>query len=315
MAILGLSIVLLAVTGLLGPSAEASDLSFGDDFWAHWGDGRAELASYDLVFPRYGELRQGTAVAIFVTETFSDEARVKADPGVHPASDEFPVMKLNLVRDFATGLYDYNLMTSAFYAVTPFRGRPAGSPMKVSFSAQEWCGHAYHQLLPMEETIRSTSHSYFDREADRDVELSYPGDAVLEDGLFHWARGFAAPAVEPGAKVVVPLLRSLDHARLVHRPPTWTKATLTVGRKVRTVEVPAGSFEVREHRAEIVDGPTWTFLVESNPPHRIVSFENTEGQAGQLVGTERLPYWEMNGNSYSDAVEDLGLHARPPRTP
>src|SRR5262245_11906874 len=85
------------------PAAAPRDLVFGDEFWKHWGDNRAELSGYELVFPRYGTLRKGTAVAIFVTETFSSSLRVKSDPGKHPASDEFPVMKLNLVEDFSTG--------------------------------------------------------------------------------------------------------------------------------------------------------------------------------------------------------------------
>ncbi len=38
-------------------------------------------------------------------------------------------------------------MTSAFSALTAVNGRPAGSVSKVSFSAQEWCGHVYAQLL------------------------------------------------------------------------------------------------------------------------------------------------------------------------
>ncbi|HYB53727.1 MAG TPA: hypothetical protein VEG84_07665, partial [Thermoanaerobaculia bacterium] len=35
---------------------------FGDPFWKYWGDGKAELAGYDLTFPRYGQLRRGIAV-------------------------------------------------------------------------------------------------------------------------------------------------------------------------------------------------------------------------------------------------------------
>src|SRR5882672_3258663 len=50
-----------------GPGPE-----FGDAFWKHWGDGRGELAGYDLEIPRYGPLRHGVAVTIFVTETFSN---------------------------------------------------------------------------------------------------------------------------------------------------------------------------------------------------------------------------------------------------
>src|SRR4051812_26244976 len=90
------------------PAGPPGGLEFGDEFWKHWGDGKGELAAYDLTIPRYGQSRKGVAVTVFVTETFSNSLRVKSDPGRHPKSDEFPVMKLNLVEDFATGIYDYN---------------------------------------------------------------------------------------------------------------------------------------------------------------------------------------------------------------
>src|SRR5215471_360645 len=78
------------------PAAKVAAPVFEDAFWKHWGDGRAEMSGYDLVFPRYGQPRKGVAVAIFVTETFSNSLRVKSDPGRHPKADEYPVMKLNL---------------------------------------------------------------------------------------------------------------------------------------------------------------------------------------------------------------------------
>jgi hypothetical protein len=131
-------------------------------FWSHWGDGRAELSGYRLQQPRYGSSRPGTAVLIYVTEDFSDSLRVKADPGKHPASDVYPVLKLNAVRDFQTGIYDYNVMTSTFARVAP-----AWPIAKVSFSSQEWCGHVWHQLLPRGGSVAGVSHSYFDGEADR----------------------------------------------------------------------------------------------------------------------------------------------------
>ena len=40
-------------------------------FWKTWGDGQAELSGYDLTYPRYGQLRKGVAVTIFVSETFA----------------------------------------------------------------------------------------------------------------------------------------------------------------------------------------------------------------------------------------------------
>src|SRR5207247_9146539 len=111
------------------------------DFWAHWGDGRAELNGYRLVQPRYGATRTGTALPDFVTEDMSDALRVKADPGQHPAADVYPVMKLNAIRDVQTGIYDYNVMTSAFARVAD--GWPVA---KVSFASQGWCGDVSHPL-------------------------------------------------------------------------------------------------------------------------------------------------------------------------
>ncbi len=35
--------------------------SHAQDFWKHWGDGKAELNGYVLKQPRYGALRTGTA--------------------------------------------------------------------------------------------------------------------------------------------------------------------------------------------------------------------------------------------------------------
>ncbi len=70
----------------VAPHAKAPD--FDDTFWKYWGDGQAEVAGYALQFSRYGAVRAGTAVTVFVTETFSNSLRVKADPGRHPAADE-----------------------------------------------------------------------------------------------------------------------------------------------------------------------------------------------------------------------------------
>ncbi|HNF59796.1 MAG TPA: hypothetical protein PLN89_09495, partial [Elusimicrobiota bacterium] len=56
--------LLLAALGL-APHVLAADAPYGDAFWKHWGDGQAEVAGYDLVFPRYGHPRRGVAVAVF----------------------------------------------------------------------------------------------------------------------------------------------------------------------------------------------------------------------------------------------------------
>lgn len=112
-------------------------------FWKHWGDGRAEVSSYDLTYPRYGHPWESVGIAIFVTESFSLEARVKADPRKHAPGDLFPVMKLNLVEDFRTGVYDYNEQSSSFLALGSKAHHNAGFLTNASFSSQEWCGHSW----------------------------------------------------------------------------------------------------------------------------------------------------------------------------
>jgi len=82
-------------SALLLASTLPNPPSYDQSFWATWGDGQAELAVMTSRSSRYNQPRHGIAVTIFVTETFTNTLRVKADPGKHPASDEFPVMKLN----------------------------------------------------------------------------------------------------------------------------------------------------------------------------------------------------------------------------
>ena len=316
--ILAATMLALAAWGALLASAESKISVIGNDFWKHWGDGKAELAGYDLTYPRYGHERKGTAVAIFVTETFSNSARVKADPGKHPASDEFPVMKLNLIQDFATGIYDYNLMTSVFVALQPVNGRPIGAPTKVTFSSQEWCGQVYHQLLFYQKAVRETSHSYFDGEADRDQTFKYPADGISEDALLLWARGLAAPALQPGESIEVPILRSVEFARQRHLPVGWSQAILSRSEKKEPITLPAGTFEAETLSVEIaaIEGRrVWIFHVESAYPHRILKWETDDGLKAELLASDRLQYWKMNGPDFAAAVEKLGLSPRPARTP
>jgi hypothetical protein len=316
-SLLASSLVLafLAARITQAPSADAAAPPFPDDaFWKEWGDGRAEVSGYDLTFPRYGEPRRGTAVTIFVTETFSREARVKADPGKHAKSDEFPVMKLNLVEDFPTGVYDYNLMTSVFVALAPTKEAAVGTPTKISFSSQEWCGHVYMQSLFDGKSIRRTSHSYFDGEADEEETIERKVDGFAEESILLWARGFAAPFLSPGQSRVVPFLPSAQTARLSHRPSTWTTATLSRSKDARSVALAAGTFECETFTVDTGGERSWTIDLEKAPPHRIIRWETSAGGRAELLSGERMKYWEMNGGEFLNEVKRLGLSPRPVRT-
>ena len=305
--------MLCAVLISFAVSAPASLPSFDRTFWSTWGDGQAELAGYDLTIPRYNQPRRGTAVTIFVTETFSNSVRVKADPGKHPASDEFPVMKLNLVKDYQTVVYDYNEMTSSFVALQPVNGRAAGSATKISFSRQEWCGHTYHQLLFDAQSIRAARHSYFDGDGDGQRELDYAANGIPEDALMHWARGMAAPALAAGESRAVPLLPALSSLKGVDAK--WMTATLSRAAKPQSVTVPAGVFVVEAMGVRMPDKQTRTFYVEQAPPHRIVKWDSSTGEHAELLKSDRMKYWQMNAEGYESALSRMGLSRRPPRTP
>ena len=305
-------VVLLPAAVSSSPAVQSQE--FDAVFWKQWGDGQAELSGYDLTFPRYGQPRHGVAVTIFVTETFSNALRVKADPGKHPPSDQFPVMKLNLVEDFQTGIYDYNLMTSTFVALAPVNGRPAGAPAKISFSSQEWCGNAYQQLLFDNSGIRAASHSYFDGEADQQKVLAYPADGISEDELLLWARGQAGPRLEPGEHRTVPMLTSLESSRLLHQPLGWKQAELSRSARPQKISVPAGKFTVNAFTASVSGGVARTIYVEAAAPHRVIRWEASNGERAELLGSARLKYWEMNHEGFETALKKLGLSPRPPRT-
>lgn len=292
-----------------------SRVRMGPDFWKTWGDGKAELAAYDLTFPRYGEPRRGTAVAIFIPEAFSKTLRVKADQGKHPDADLVPVMKLNLVQDFPTGIYDYNLMTSVFTTLSPDDGRPVGAPFKVAFSAQEWCGQVFAELLFDAASIRMESRSYFDGDADRSARLDYPVDGMSEDALLSWARGFAAPRLAPGERREVPMLTSLTFARTHHQPLAWRKAALSRAASPARVTVPAGSFDADVYRAAIEGGRSWTIHVERTAPFRVIRWESSDGEKGELIKSARLAYWKMNGKGMESALAEIGLRPRGARMP
>jgi hypothetical protein len=48
-------------------------------FKNYWYKGKAEVNSYNLLQSRYGEVREGKAMLLFVTEDFSKKKQVKLD--------------------------------------------------------------------------------------------------------------------------------------------------------------------------------------------------------------------------------------------
>ena len=182
-------------------SKTATPRNNSKEFKEYWYNGTAEITSYSLMQERYGEIREGTAVNIFVTEDFLPDAQVKAN---NASEENVSVMKLNQMKNFNTGIYPYSIMTSTFSPITEKE-----HPLKITNSVQEWCGQAYMQLNNRED-FEIESHSYFQGEADQ--KLSLP-KTYLENELWNLIR--INPEELPTGDVMI--IPSFEYLRLRHK--------------------------------------------------------------------------------------------------
>lgn len=281
-------------------------------FESHWQDGKAELAAYRYSVTRYGERREGRAVMITVTEPFSASKRVKADDARANPADTFEALKVNLVRDFQTGIYDYNTMVSVFSRTKDF------SPVKISFSAAEWCGHVYEEIAFEPHRTTDLVRSYFEGESASRT-LRWRKGGVSEDMLFVLLRGFRGEYLSLGGGREVPFLPSPFTSRLTHRPVEWTTAWIDRAPASERVRVPAGTFEADRMTVRVADGRVGRFWIERAHPYRVLKWEWTAptsrrsrmgadgADAGEFTGSKRLPYWELHKNGDERYLRDFGL--------
>jgi len=289
----------------------------GPEFNTYWHDGKAELSGYQWTVIRYGQPRRGQAVMIYVTEPFSRSKQVKVDHPSRDPSDTFDALKLNLVRDFQTGIYDYNTMASLFVESRDF------TPAKSTFTSAEWCGHVYEEILFEPGGMKQKLFSYFENESSSGA-LDHKAGGVLEDNLFILLRGLRGAFLKPGKKKTLPFLPSAFYRRLVHQPIQWTAAEIQRLADPQTVEVPAGTFATFVYVITTKKGREGRFYVEQDYPHRIVRWEwkpvsggagasRMEGsESGQLAGTARLKYWKLHGNEHERYLKQLGLGVKHP---
>lgn len=265
-------------------------------FDGYWYRGLAELSRYRLRQSRYGEVHEGEAVLVFVTEPFLPDAQVKQEHG-DPA-DAVSVLKLNAYRRFYTGIYPYTVMTSTFSPVAE-----AGAlPLKASASVQEWCGHAYAQLNRREGHYELALHSYFQDEGDAQARVP---KALLEDGLFAWVR--RDPSTLPIGEIS--LVSGLHHLRFVHRPvaPEPAVARRTQVDDARFSEASIERYEVRYPES----GRTLRIYFEPAFPYAVLGWEELQEGAPATVAVRThaimSDYWNHHGANDGAYREALGL--------
>ena len=160
------------------------------DFHSYWYNYGAEITRFELEQSRYGETHPGHAVLIFVTEPFLPDIHVKSD---YESSRKrsIPTLKLNFIKRFNAGIYDYSMMKSVFTPI-PTEDLQYSKTLKVSMTRQDWCGHVYLQYNLEGDHYNVKQYSYFEKEVDKAITIP---SVHLEDEI--WTRIRIAPETLP----------------------------------------------------------------------------------------------------------------------
>jgi hypothetical protein len=270
------------------PLKNASLLS--QDFKDYWYKNQAEITSYKLEQARYGEIRDGNAVLVFVTEPFLRDEQVKAD---NNQPSNIPVLKLNASKNFNTGIYPYSIMQSSFFPVANNQ-----HALKISCSVQEWCGHVYTQLNNRTE-FEVTSHSYFESEGDEDFSLN---KSILENEL--WIQLRIDPKSLPTGTIEA--IPSFEFLRLRHVPFKAYSATATLTDNSYSIDYPEINRSLTIHFT-----PEFPYNIEGWEEKFISGFGQ---KAKELITkatklkTIKSDYWNKNTNADTSLRETLDLN-------
>ncbi|CAB1061599.1 FIG01019077: hypothetical protein [Olavius sp. associated proteobacterium Delta 1] len=304
-------LIIFVTVGLFAGSVYADDVDqFGTytsaQFREYWYNHGAEISRFTLQQMRYGEIHEGDAVLVFVTEELNPALQVKAD---YPGPQNVPILKLNAVRKFFTGIYPYSIMTSVF---TPLDVLKYPLPLKITSSAQEWCGHVYTQINLSDDEYRVRVHSYFEKEGDRDFTIN---NYVPEDAI--WTRMRIAPNNLPRGEFF--MIPGTVYARLAHRPLRPQKAVAALD--AVTLKSLEGRPMVRYEIVFPAEQRTLRIYLEKEFPYRIQQWEESyrglaatgaKAMTTRAIRTHTImdAYWQHHGNRDRGLLEQLGLNAR-----
>jgi hypothetical protein len=258
----------------------------------YWFQGKAEIARYKVEQERYGEMRAAQQIMVFVTEDFSARKQVKLDDPEAAGADRVPVLKVNMLRRFVTGIYDYSLMLSVF---TPFDQQKPKPSLKVTTTVQDWCGHVFSQFNRTDSSFLAQTFSYFETEGDHKAEIK---PDFLEDEI--WTLLRLNPAVFTDRQATV--VPSSVYLRLRHKELKAENAHFTIQNNGNTSALRL-AFEKTNRQLSI------TF--ETAFPHRILGWEETVDaklvSRGALENISMHEYWREHDNIHESLRKEIGL--------
>jgi hypothetical protein len=277
----------------------------GRDFRSLWYDGNAEISSYRIELERYGEMRRGTRVMIVVTEPLRRSTRIKPDVAL-PELQKLEVIKLNDTVTFQTGIYPYSVMTSVFQSVAASEGYAAGTLVKQTVTVQEYCGQVYEQLYRKDGQFRQSLYSYFESEGEGSEAFpEEDGPIYSEDQFWMLLRNLDREFVALNQSRTLKAVPSAWLRRKAHVQPHVVDSTLTLetGEKMRW----GGRYVATRVARWDLEGRWVRLDLEADYPHRILKYETSSGEKGELLGTLRLPYWKLNRLRDEHYLKKLGL--------
>lgn len=292
-------VVIAMLVGCSAVNSQGPDPNLSQEFKDYWYSGKAELTRYKLEQARYGEIHQGDAVLIFVTEDFRTDKQVKYESGNR--ENVASVLKLNFTRKFVTGIYPYSVMSSVFTPVN--HTEPT---LKITTSSQEWCGHSFSQLNYRRNQYQFQLYSYFQDESDQSISID---PVMTEDEI--WTRIRIRPSSLPeGAVELVPGTQFL---RFNHRE---FAAESAIASMEKVTDPALSTNSLSRYRVEYQDFTRILEITfETDFPHQIVSWEEqTQSGQGQVLTTKarkthtiNTPYWQQNARADSVLRPQLGL--------
>ena len=273
-------------------NAKNSNISINEIFNDYWYSGKAEISSYSLKQARYGEIRDGEVVLVFVTEPFSLSKQVKLDNPQKAGNDNVSVLKLNHVRKFNTGIYDYSIITSTF---TPINSKKHPFTLKATTSIQEWCGHTFTQLNLDDNTYRFKQFSYFESDGDEEKTINV---ALLEEDLMTRIRINKGQLPEGE----INLIPSTIYSRFNYKKMDVEKANIS-----KTTSENKLIYTIKYQNID----RTISIDVENKFPYKILGWSEDNGTGlittAKLKASSNEPYWKQKKLSDQSKRKELKL--------